>query len=289
MSQARRIIDMARPSKGLWAQQQRMPNAANVWGTGINDVHSYYGSPPARMQELHPRQGEFTAPYEAVPEQVYAPSLWGYEQSPVGISQLVVDDRPDWTVAPEDQVTNSSTMGHPPWNATGAAKTIFRAIKGGAYNILNYPPSFTRPPTETVSEGWENKPHGSPANSKPSDPSQYEIQTSMTQRYRRRNSDHAVARGTDEPRAGIQSRVTGQHTPVYSGMQRHYDMFPFQQDQINRLFWFRTAGTGDPSYMVPNEMWDMEAVERTPPPDPYIGTPDNLTDYGFTSEDQFYA
>jgi hypothetical protein len=111
----------------------------------------------------------------------------------------------------------------------------------------------------------------------------------MVQRYRRRNSDHAVGRGTDEPRAGIESRVTGQHTPVYSGGERHYDMYPKDQNQIDRLFWFRTAGTGNPDDMTPNQMWELEAIERTPPPDPYIGTPDNLADYGFTPEDQFYA
>lgn len=280
---------MARPSKGLWAQQQRVPDVSGNWGTGINDVHLYYGSPPARLGELHQRLGDFTPPYEALPEDVYAPSLWGYEQSPMGVSQLVVDDRPDWTVAPEDSPARFSTQGQPPFNATGAAKTIFRAIKGGAYNLLNYNPTVQALPSETVSEGWENKPHGSPADSKPSDPSQYEIQTAMVQRYRKRNNEHAVARGADEPRAGIDSRVTGQHTPVYSGMQRHYDMFPFQQDQINRLFWYRTAGTGDPTQMIPNENWDTEAIERTPPPDPYIGTPDSLVDYGFTAEDQFYA
>jgi hypothetical protein len=280
---------MARPTKGLWASQQRVPPVSGIWGTGINDIHQYYGSPPARMQELHPRLGEFTPPYEAIPEHVYAPSMWGYEQSPIGQSQLVPDDRPDWTVDPEDNPNRRSTGGQPPLNAPGAAKTIFRAIKGGAYNLLQYKPTVQALPSETVSEGWENKPHGSPADAKPSDPSQYIIQTSMVQRYRTRNSEHAVARGADEPRAGIESRVVGQHTPVYSTGERSYDMFPFQQDQINRLFWYRTAGTGDPTDMAANEAWETEAIERTPPPDPYIGTPDSVADYGFTSEDQFYA
>jgi hypothetical protein len=146
-------------------------------------------------------------------------------------------------------------------------------------------------PSETVSEGWVNKEQGRPGNAKPSDPSQYERQTSMQQRYRARNNDHAVMRGTDAGRSHINSRVAGQIVKRYSEGLRHYDMFPFQQtpETNRRAFFYRTAGTGLPEQMQPNEMWTQYPLERTPAPDPYIGPPDVSMDYGYTSEDNFYA
>jgi hypothetical protein len=280
---------MAVPTKGLWKQRQLEPYVSGNWGTGINDVHATYGGPPARLTPTRPREGEVTTPSEAIPEQLYAPTLWGYEQSPASVSQITYDDRPDWTVITPDMLVRQSTVDQPPLNASGPVKSWFRSQKGGAYRLIQYFNDFRNAPSETVSEGWLNKPHGQPADSKPSDPIQYEMQTSMEQRYRARNNRNAVIRSTDEPRTDIGSRVTGQHTPVYSGGQRHYDMFPRQQMQYDRPFWYRTAGTGDPEQMQPNETYNIEPIERIPPPDPYLGSPSTLTDYGYTPEDQFYA
>jgi hypothetical protein len=147
-------------------------------------------------------------------------------------------------------------------------------------------------PSETVSEGWLNKPQGTPADSKPSDDNQLIIQTSMTQRYRTRTNAGALARNTDEPRSDIPSKVTGQRIKVYSGGERHYDMLPKEQDAMVRPFWYRTAGTGRADDMVPNTMYSISALQRIPPPDPSMGMPETefVNEFGYTDEDtQYYA
>jgi hypothetical protein len=145
-------------------------------------------------------------------------------------------------------------------------------------------------PTETVSEGWLNKPKGTPANAVPSSTAQLERQTSMQQRYQIRTNDAAVLRDTDVARAPIDSKVTGQKLKVYSGGERHYDMLPKAQDTIPRPFWYRQAGTGDIADMAPNELWYIEPIERIPPPDPCIGNPETgfTQTHGYTTEDSQY-
>jgi hypothetical protein len=288
---------MAPPIKGAYTGGAFVPSVgAGVWGTGINDVHRYYGSPPARLAEVNTREGDITPPWEGVPGELIANDKgWGYSEDEIaneGQQYFVRDDRPGWDVETPENPSRYSTDGQPPLNATGAAKTRFRATMNGAFSKFRgkLPRASYQIPSETVSEGWVNKPQGRPANAVVSDPSQYIMQTSMTQRYRARNNDLAVLRSTDEARSHINSRVTGQRLKVYSQGDRDYDMFPYQQDaEIERPFYYRTAGTGIQDQMEPNAMWSISAVERTPPPDPYIGTQDTAIEYGYTPEDNFYA
>jgi hypothetical protein len=79
-------------------------------------------------------------------------------------------------------------------------------------------------------------------------------------------------------------------TKVYSGDQRHYDMFPFQIDDIPRPFRYRTFGTGPQTYLETNEQFQRMALQRTPPPDAGMGTPDlELSSaYDYESEDMGY-
>lgn len=281
---------MAPPRKGEWARRNAVPYSGyKVWGTGINPVHMRYGGPPLRMDPLNLREGEITPPDEAVPQELIPTETWGYQPEDSMYTGVTYDDRPAWDVAPEDSVIRASSQGQPPVNATGAAKSLFRAIKGGAFPWYIYRDGMKELPSETVNEGWLNKPKGQPADAKPSDPSQYEMQTSMEQRYRTRVNDHAVARGADDPRAPIDSRVVGQRIKVYSGELRHYDMFPFQQDDIPRPFYYRTAGTGPPDYLKANETYDISPIRRVPPPDPSLGEEETQLGYGYTQEDQFYA
>lgn len=291
---------MALPFTGAYARQYAQPySGATVWGTGINPVHMYYGSPPARLQPTRPLEGrpqpggpvaEVTAPWEAIPDEIISPNKWGYAPEDSIETYVYYGQRPAWDVAPQDSPVRIHSDNMPPWTAPGMVNQAFRATRDGAHRIFQ--DFFVNPPTETVTEGWRNKPKGDPSNAKPSDPSQYEIQTSMTQRYKTQDNRRAVMRNTDEGRSPIASRVVGQKLKIYSGQERHYDMYPRQQTaDKERPFFYRTAGTGQAEWMVPNEQWDITAVERTPPPDPYIGEADTGAsyEYGYAPEDYFYA
>jgi hypothetical protein len=293
---------MAVPIKGMFANTFSVPYAnANVWGTGYNAIHAQYGSPPTRLNPYPTREGEHTPPWDAVPQSLIPGEEWGYTpEDNVGSQYFVRDDRPSWDIDTPEMTVRQSTGDHPSWNATGAARSRFRSQMGGAFSKWRgkLPRATYEIPDETVSEGWINKPTGRPANARVSDPSQYEIQTSMTQRYRARNNDHAVARGTDPSRSHINSRVSGTKVKVYSQGDRIYDMEPREQSpnapHMSRDFYYRTAGTGVQSQMQPNAMYDVSALERTPPPTPYIGQTDvTLSEspeyYGYQGEDQFYA
>lgn len=284
---------MAVPIRGAFRERFSQPYAGpQVWGTGYNMVHMDYGSPAIRMGETNPREGDVTPPFASVPEQLIPERLWGYTLEDTRNQFFITDDRPSWDVSTPENPSRYTTGDQPGWNATGATKTRFRATMGGAFSRWRgkLPRADYQEPTETVSEGWVNKPQGRPANSKPSDPSQYERQTSMQQRYRARSNELAVLRGTDADRAHINSRVTGQRLKIYSEGERNYDMLPKEQTATRRReFYYRTAGTGIESQMAVNETYDINPVERTPSPDPYLGPQDSGMGYGYTPEDVFYA
>lgn len=285
---------MAGPLSGAWARQNVGYSGASVWGTGINPVHAYYGSPPARVGNLALREGEVTAPGHSYPEQLIPTDLWGYQLEDSLYTGVQYDDRPNWGEVPSQ--FRGDAGNQPSWSAGGATKSRFRAMRDGAMRIFRSGSPLPggvqyQEPSETVSEGWLNKAHGQLANAKPSDDKQLIVQTSMTQRYQTRVNDAAVDRNTDAPRTGIASLVTGQKVKEYSGGERHYDMEPREQDTIPRAFWYRTAGTGMPGDMLPNTMYTVVPLQRIPPPDPSQGTPETSLggDYGYTSEDMFYA
>jgi hypothetical protein len=277
---------MAAPYSGALKRSLVPQAGAQVWGTGINPIHEEYGSPAVRLAEIPPLRGETIAPKGAVPETLVNPELWGYTLEDSRVTGVDYDARPAWNEQPEQYRGDADE--HPAWSASQSVNENFRSMHDGAHRYdQKYADSL---PNETVTEGWRNKPKGSPANAKPSDPSQYEMQTSMVQRDRTRVNDHAVARGTDGSRAGIASRIVGQKLKIYSGQLRHYDMFPRQQTpNIPRPFSYRTAGTGIRRWMLRNEMADQYPIERVPPEDPYIGQQETsfTEDYGYTPEDYY--
>jgi hypothetical protein len=274
---------------GAWKRSQGVPySGAGVWGTGIHPVHAVYGEgAPVRQggrdERLH------TAPFEGRSDSTTDRELWGYTDDDSSFVGVDYDERPNWGEQPEGHRANTELQ--PPWNVPGAVNERFRATRDGAYRTFRgqQPSTGYIVPTETVSEGWKNKIAGEVSVAKPADVSQLERQTSMQQRFRTRNNGHSVDRGTDEPRAGIASRVMGKVVKVYSGGERHYDMFPRQQDTILRPFWYRTAGTGNPNEMIPNAQMHQVPIQRTPPPDPALGQQEISQDYGYTAEDNFYA
>lgn len=283
----------APPVSGEWKRQFVQQQSARVWGTGVNQVHYYYGSEDLRLSPISQREDEYTPAFQGVPDTIVAHEQWGYQPEDSLYTGMHYDDRPNWTEEPSQFRADTSQI--PPWTANGATKNMFRAAFGGAYRVFRgrsqaYSPITYVVPTETVSEGWQNKPQGQPADAVPSSMSQLERQTSMQQRYQTRTNAAALQRATDMPRAGIRSKVTGQRLKVYSGGERHYDMLPKEQNDIPRPFWYRNAGTGRASDMVPNTLWSITPLQRIPPADPAIGVPeDEVTqEYGYTDEDGMY-
>jgi hypothetical protein len=217
-----------------------------------------------------------------------------------GIEQYM-DDRPWWgNDAPNQEIrANASTMA--PWGSSGLAMLARRAGshrfrrnrnerlvgQGDGYQPVSAEPSNSNP-TETVSEGWLNKATSFTAYAHPSDPSQYEVQTSMRQRFGTRDNSRAQARSTDAARSKIASRVEPMVEKVYSTGERLYDMFPFQIDQIERPFRYRTAGVGPAEWLEPNAYSAVTPIQRVPPPDPAMGVPEVSEEYGYTQEDSMY-
>lgn len=295
---------------GQWKRINTVPyTGAAVWGTGINPVHQFYGSDAARIAGRTGTQGsagygpgEKTPPFAASPDFVQTGEPWGYQPEDLAGLDVFADPEvaihgiyfdqdgwPDWTEQTPQTRANTDLRAIYPVGAPGLVADTVRGVRYGPRDDDSEVSNEI--PTETVSEGWENKLRGQEDLAQVSDPAQYERQTSMQQRFAVRNNRHAVQRGTDAARTPIGSREAGQKIKPFSGEQRHYDMFPFQQDVILRPFSYRTAGVGRAEWMRPNEMFVASPLTRTPPPDPAMGPEDfTLSDqFGYTGEDQFYA
>src|SRR5215471_16134728 len=133
---------MAAPMKGIWAQRFGQPySGAGVWGTGINDVHAYYGSDPARDIPIRPMQGmpqethDVTPPHEATSSSTNRDYAFSYAPEGSTRTTLEPDERPSWDVPTTDNPSRFSTHGQPPYNATGAQKNRFRDTLGGAFSF----------------------------------------------------------------------------------------------------------------------------------------------------------
>jgi hypothetical protein len=88
------------------------------------------------------------------------------------------------------------------------------------------------------------------------------------------------------------TRLTGMKIKPWSEGQRLYDMYPYQQDLMLRPFWFRRAATGNEDWLQANEFQSMTPMQRTPPPEPFNGSPESQgtagPDWGYTVEDVSY-
>jgi hypothetical protein len=319
---------MSRAYRGPYAAQSSYepPYAtAAVWGTGIDPIHGYYGEgPPLRtlgrsdtlgsspVATQYPRGRDYQNPADSSglnpPEEL----TWGYPtddygpdsvgagaDAPVSTHDIgpptfqYMNGRPAWNTPPEAQRLRRDSSTMPPWNRNG---NMMRALRAGSHRLRIYPngPISAEPsdsnPTETVSEGWLNKVTSFVAYAKPSSTAQLEVQTSMRQRFGVRDNMRAQERCTDDPRSTINSRVEAMVEKVYSTGERTYDMFPYQQDQINRPFRNRTAGVGRADWMETNAFSPVQPWQRTPPPDPSMGVTEvpDAEAYGYTGEDTMY-
>lgn len=302
---------MGLPLTGALVRQLQAPvpySNATKWGTGINSVHAINDNPPRNSGNIKAKLSPAEKAMLNSPGLIEYAAPWGYNQEDLSINGLgyfqegfTQDSWPSWdetTQTTRDRISNSES--HP----LGESREDYNALRaqwGGAYSG-DVPPrdGSNQLPYETVSEGWVNKPasgmnKGMVANAKPADGSQVFVQTSMVQRYKSLNNDRALQRGTDEPRTTIQSRVVPMKEKDYSDSQnRRYDMFPRQIDQILRPFKYRTFGTGPQGYMVPNNQYIIDAIQRTPPADPSSGVTDqSLSEsesqgWGYSDEDSGY-
>lgn len=245
------------------------------WGTGINPTHADKNDGTGRV--LSPGESPVGLASDSellngwTMEDLAATGDFGFMQS-----------HPNWGVDPERGRADYPSWGHrygPPSGTGMRAKKRGMSLKESEAQQI---------PSQTVSEGWVNKEHGSVLDSKTSDPSQYERQTSMQQRDAIRTNSAAVVRATDGERTDIPSRITGMKVKEFSGGQRHEDMTPWVQDIWHRVFRVRTAGTADPTQMATNEMYVSVPMTRTIPPDVDQGDHEmSGGSYGYVDGDYF--
>lgn len=302
---------MGEPITGQWSRTYTAPfSDASKWGTGINPIHAQYGSAPLRVYGRNNEMPDVHLPGTGGPEDIIELAApWGYQPEDIAGLDVYALDTPEANYAgiPFDQdgwpdwgdpTTNTRANTDPretyPVSSPGGVPEHIRGIRWGPGSADMW--VSKQVPTETVSEGWVNKPASgmdegfSGDDVIVSDPSQYEVQTSMTQRTKAQNNDRSQLRGTDDAREPISSRIVPMRLKVYSEGERHYDMTPRDMDDIPRPFWYRTAGTGRNLEMLPNEMVVITPLQRTPPPDPTLGPQEISVDsgggFGYTAEDQ---
>lgn len=282
---------------GQWAETPTQINQASALkqGTGASPIFGSRDNGMGRNlapgelandvghQEISPELDGFTEDWESS-------HLYGY-----GV-ETGTEDRPEWGAESGDNRSEVTTK----WPSWGHRKSGLpgggpvRAIDNGSAITSHSKLVFNGGAGPLY--GADFKSVGYVIDSKESDPSQYVMQTSDTQRDKTRAGSQRSASASDFD-APIKSRIPGFRVRAYSGGERHADMTPKVQEQVIRPFWGRNAGTGNPDDMVPNAMYQAVPYQRTPPLDPSQGA--TLTDSGgvissgessyyngFTEEDQ---
>lgn len=266
---------------GAWKDARSVQSGARKWGTGINPIHSSHSGGVGR--DIAPTGSEpvdtlLTTQYD---EDGWTNDPWAVEnhESPRDIGMF---DRPNYGDSP--QHARSSAGDFPEWGPYVQGipgGTEIRTHKHGSDDQS----TPNQNPTETVSEGWRNKVHGSVEDAVTADMSQVLMQTSMVQRDKVREGSQRSG-SQDDARAPIRSRITGQRIKIYSGGRRHEDMQPKTQTQRLRPFWNRSAGVADSRMLAPNAQKPVTPRTRTVPSDPYTGPPvSDAANYGYQDED----
>jgi hypothetical protein len=302
---------MGEPVTGTWNRAYTEYAGASVWGTGINPIHAQYGSAPLRTYGREGQIPDVTPPHaaESIPGFVEESGNWGFDKEDIGGLDVyalstqegnwqgipfIQDGWPSWNETTPQTRVDLDPRSVYPVGSPGIAADSVRSLRYGPRDMDNK--TSNEIPTETVSEGWVNKPaSGMNIGEVPDDhvtiaaDSQVFVNTSMVQRHKTHNNERAVERGQDEERTDIPSRIAPMKLKIYSGQERHYDMTPRDMLDIPRPFWFRKAGIGRDLEMLPNEMVVISPLQRTPPPDPAMGQQEidiPADSYGYTGEDQ---
>ena len=267
---------------GTWAaRQENLYSGARKWGTGVNPVHAHRDqtgrniAPDGNDETVPSDITEYCVDYGFTDEEI-SNELWGYGPD-TGTS-----DRP-----PLDTETNRATVGlYPPpgnYRAGRPGGATIRAKNHGADATVT---AKTTQPDALA--GFVNKPLSDVIeDAEPSDPSQYEMQTSMTQMRKDRTGSQRGA-GSDSQYAALvpgRRATMAQRSYVAADAYRHAEMMPKQQDTILRPWRFRQVATGNPALMEPNAMYVSQPLQRVPNPDPYAGETIPAVDLpGFTDE-----
>ncbi len=265
---------------GTWSQRLSIQAGARQWGTGVNPVHS-----------VRTGNGRNTAPggsepvdssltgvedYGYMPEDT-ASTLYGYGW------QTGVADYPNLS----DHQFRGSSKDFPQWGRRQGGLpggAVIRSQNHGA--DLTYTPRD--PMLHDAYAGWDNKLTGDVNDAETSDPSQYTMNTSMTQRDKTLSGSQRSG-SQSEYVAPIRSRIPGMKIkPLTGDSHRHMDMLPKEQTWTIRPWWNRSAGTGPTSMLKTNAAAETMPLTRNPPPDPYQG-PTLTGDAGYTSEDPIYG
>lgn len=288
---------MAPPFSGGWVAANANANdysGALKWGTGVSPVYAEFGEgPPLGIEGRNPD----TTPDIPYPNQLLDPDLYGYCPEDIPYTS---DDAYMESEVPANNLTPEITRGDAPQyypppslvpRPNGPSGNWYRSLSPPGYIEANTRPNSF--PTETVTEGWDNKLSGEVLTAETSSPDQYERQTSMQQVNPKagRNNGAAVARGTDEPRFNIMTRLTGMKIKPWSEGERLSDMFPFQQDLMLRPWRYRQAAVGRENWLTANEFNDMSPIQRDPPGEPDLGPHESLgndqPDFGYAPEDWY--
>jgi hypothetical protein len=274
---------------GLWQAANSFESGAAKWGTGFNPVHrDATMGPPLRSSPvitgMGPGEPGNTLPVNVIDPQAFPDSNfeyldedfadtanWGY-----GV-QTGTSDRPGEGTPTQDFRGNVPNKWPSALTAFMNVTTGGQVIRAENHGATNMTAAKLGDKEETVGEGWVNKEVDGVNNAKPSAVEQYERQTSMQQRDQVRAGSQRNGGSASEYNAPIGSErpTWGVRIKPWSGGRRHYDMFPYQADEITRPFLNRQAGTGRVEWLGPNEAFNYQVLplQRQPVADPYSGAP----------------
>lgn len=234
-------------------------SGARKWGTGINPIHTKHGGYEGRNlapgNEVQPDPGFDNNGYTS----------WEFETADWntgGVDLSFMRQHPNWGDRRPRGMANMPAWGR--GNTPVPNGTRKRIIGEGR----SYKEGRTdEQPAGVAGEGWQNKVSGVENEAETSDPRQYEMQTSMTQRHNVLDNSRATMRNTDGVRASISPRLAGVKIKMFSGGQRHDEMTPREQNYIPRAWRFRGAGTGPTGYLAPNAYEPVSPITRVVPGD----------------------
>jgi hypothetical protein len=274
---------------GAFMSAQAIQSGALKWGTGVNPVHAIQSGTVGRQE---PRDEINTVPVvetDAAPafiDEPYWQESYEFDVEPESSRQTTTSEIPGW-----DLQKDRSTAVYP--YPGGMDGSLIRSQNKGAdaTNAANVTPD------EESMQGWQNKPQSSVEDAIVSAPSQYEVQTSMQQRDATKAGSQRGAGSASEYRAPMQQVITPRRAKAYSEGRRLQEMFPYQQDEVIRPFWARTAGTANQplewggttqEYIEANPMTVTEPATRVSPPDPYQGEEIHNPDQFIDDESSWY-